>query len=83
MEGLGFGERLEAIRDSHQMTIKAMAASMGVSAPTWRSYEREQTHPLLVTQEEFCRTYNVNPKWLFTGEGDPHGFDEEKWRDFC
>lgn len=34
--GYTFGQRLEYIRSDHALTIKAMAASVGVASATWR-----------------------------------------------
>ena len=68
--GYSYGQRLECIRDDHGLTIKAMAASVGVAAQTWRKYEKDETFPSPVTIGALCGIYHVNKEWLDTNEGE-------------
>ena len=68
--GFTYGERLEYIRNEHNLTIKAMAASVGVSPQTWRNYELDRTFPSMDTVAALCGIYHVNQEWLDTGEGE-------------
>ena len=68
--GYSYGQRLECIRDDHGLTIKAMAASVGVAPSTWRNYEKDETFPSPVTIGALCGIYHVNKEWLDTNEGE-------------
>ena len=70
--GYSYGQRLECIRDDHGLTIKAMAASVGVAAQTWRKYEKDETFPSPVTIGALCGIYHVNKEWLDTNEGEQY-----------
>ena len=68
--GYSYGQRLECIRDDHSLTIKAMAASVGVAPSTWRKYEKDESFPSPVTIGALCGIYHVNKEWLDTNEGE-------------
>lgn len=68
--GYTFGERLEYVRNDHGLTIKAIAASVGVASATWRKYEKDESFPSEETLWKFCGVYHVNREWLNTSEGE-------------
>ena len=68
--GYTFGERLEYVRNDHGLTIKAMAASVGVAPAIWRKYEKDESFPSEETLWKFCGIYHINREWLDTSEGE-------------
>lgn len=68
--GYTYGERLEYVRNDHNLTIKAMAASVNVSPSTWRKYEKDESFPSPSTIWTFCGIYHVDENWLNTSEGE-------------
>lgn len=70
MNDIPFYDRLKAIRLDHGLTKKAMAASVGVSAPTWTNYENDVTFPSPGTCWNIQCVYHVNEEWLLTGAGE-------------
>ena len=70
MNDMPFNDRLKAIRIDHGLTKKAMAASVGVSAPTWTNYENDVTFPSPETCWNIQCIYHVNEEWLMSGAGE-------------
>ena len=68
--GYTFGERLEYVCNDHGLTIKAMAASVGVAPATWRKYEKDESFPSEEALWKFCGIYHINREWLNTSEGE-------------
>lgn len=65
-----YGERLYLIRTQHKLSMKDMAKSVGVSAPTWSKYENDTSFPSGRTIVNLCTIYHVNREWLNSGEGE-------------
>ena len=68
--GFSFGMRLAQIRDDHNLSLKKMAESVGVSATTWRSYENDLSFPGDDVLWTLCGTYHINREWLDTNCGE-------------
>ena len=68
--GYSFGMRLECIRDNHNLSLKKMAESMGVSHTTWRTYEKDLSFPSESTLWNLRGIYHVNRERLDTNCGE-------------
>ena len=52
------------------MTQQKFADAIGVKQNTVAQYEMGRNTPIDSVLNLICREYNVNPKWLRTGEGE-------------
>ena len=68
-EGFTFGMRLGCVREDHELTMAAMARSVGISPSTWSKYENDLSFPGPQTIANFCSIYHVNEEWLNTNIG--------------
>lgn len=72
--------RLLELRKALDLTRSAFGKSVGVSDSVIKNIEYEKTEPKPLLIQQICKTYNVNPEWLETGEGEmfaPRTEDEE------
>lgn len=72
--------RLLELRKALDLTRAAFGEPVGVSDSVIKNIEYEKTDPKPLLIQQICKTYNVNPEWLETGEGDmfaPRTEDEE------
>lgn len=63
-------ERIRQIRKSLHLTQKDFGAKLGVSRDVISNIEYDRVEPKKVFLELLCNLFNVNNKWLETGEGD-------------
>jgi transcriptional regulator with XRE-family HTH domain len=64
------GKRLKITRKYLGITQSKAASDTGISTSALRKYESGKIFPRTDFVEKFIREYNVNPGWLFTGEGE-------------
>ncbi len=58
------GERLADIRKDNKDTQKSLAAKLGVSVETIRSWERQTSRMPIDKLQEFCRMYGVTSDFI-------------------
>lgn len=63
-------ERLKKLRKELDMTQQEFADSIGIKRSTMATYEAGRNIPIDAVVSLICREFNVNEKWLRTGEGD-------------
>ena len=67
--GFTFGMRMGCVREDHELSMSAMAKSLGIALSTWSSYENDKSFPGPQTIANFCSIYHVNEEWLNTNCG--------------
>lgn len=67
---MNFSERLKKIRKETGLTQEEFAISIGITRSPIASAElgKSKLQPLAI--RKICETYNINEKWLQTGDGD-------------
>lgn len=63
------GERIKELRTVLRLTQQQLADSLGIKRNTIAKYETGRGDPIDAVVSLICKTYNVNEKWLRTGEG--------------
>lgn len=63
-------ERLKKLRKELDLTQQEFADSIGIKRSTMATYEAGRNIPIDAVVSLICREFNVNEKWLRTGEGD-------------
>ena len=63
-------ERLKKLRKELDMTQQEFADSIGIKRSTMATYEAGRNIPIDAVVSLICREFNVNEKWLRTGEGE-------------
>ena len=63
-------ERLKKLRKSLDLTQQAFANRIGIARGNIGAYEVGKNAPSDAVISLICREFNVNEKWLRTGEGD-------------
>lgn len=63
-------ERLKILRKKLKLTQQAFATQLGLKQNTIASYELNRIEPSNSVISLICHEFNVNEKWLRTGEGD-------------
>lgn len=63
------GERIKELRTVLGLTQQQLADSLGIKRNTIAKYETGRGDPIDAVVSLICKTYNVNEKWLRTGEG--------------
>jgi hypothetical protein len=68
-------ERLREIREDlcGEYGAQFLADALDVRVETWLNYESGVTVPAYVVLK-LIDIARVNPHWLLTGQGDPHGY---------
>lgn len=68
------GERIRMIRKGikPKMSQTEFASTLGMSRPAYSMYEIDKVIPPPATKKLICEKYNVNERWLETGEGEPY-----------
>lgn len=74
----GFGARLAALRMKAELTQKEVAERSGVNLRTYQTYEIEARDISASALLAFDKTFNWNPRWILSGEGDPLEFPPEQ-----
>lgn len=66
------GDRICKVRKSlsPKMSQEKFAASLGLTRAQIKTYELGTVIPSAAILKLICQTYNINPQWLETGEGD-------------
>lgn len=62
--------RIKQLRKTLDMTQQKFADAIGIKRNTVSQYEMGRNEPIDSVLNLICREYNVNPKWLRTGEGE-------------
>ena len=63
-------ERLKKLRKELDMTKQEFADKLGTARNNIAGYETGKRNPSNAVISLICREFNVNEKWLRTGEGD-------------
>lgn len=63
-------ERIKKIRKELDLTQQAFADKIGMKQNTIAQYEMGRTKPSDAIVFSICREFNVNEKWLRTGDGE-------------
>lgn len=63
-------ERLKKLRKMLDLTQQEFADKIGIKRNTMAQYEIGRNEPIDAVIISICREFNVNEKWLRTGEGD-------------
>lgn len=71
-----FQERIRYVRGN--LSRDDFAESIGVHKNTVGRYERGESEPELTIISKICAKYNVEPKWLISGEGIAPNVDDEQ-----
>lgn len=69
-------ERIKAIRKQKKLTQSEFGAIIGVKGNTITNYESGKRAPSDAVIFSICREFNVNERWLRTGEGEMFRDDE-------
>lgn len=64
------GERIKKLRKALGLTQKEFGERIGVKPNTIGTYEIGRNEPIDAVLTLICREFNVNEKWLRTGEGE-------------
>lgn len=65
-------DRIKEIRKAHMMTQEEFGAALGVSRLVITTYETGRVIPDKPIRLLICSKFNINEKWLETGEGVPY-----------
>lgn len=63
-------DRIKQLRTTLGLSREAFGESLGGSGSVIKNLEYEKTTPKPAFVKLICQTYNVNPLWLETGEGE-------------
>lgn len=63
-------DRLRLLRKSLDLTQQEIADKIGIKRNSYANYETGRNKPIDAIVFSICREFNVNEKWLRTGEGD-------------
>lgn len=63
-------ERLKRLRKELGLTQEKFASRLSIKRNTIAKYETGRNEPIDAVISLICREYNVNEKWLRTGEGE-------------
>lgn len=80
MQNSNVNERITELRKELNLSQTDFGKELGVSRDVIKNIEYMKTEPKPLLIQQICKTYNVNPEWLETGEGDmfaPMTEDEE------
>ena len=61
---IDFGERIKLVREGARDSQKDMADKLGVTAPTVKRWETNQTELRLSMLIKFCEAYDVEPEYV-------------------
>ena len=67
---MSIGNRLKRLRKTLDLTQEAFATRIGSVQNTITGYENDRRNPSAPVISLICREFNVNEKWLRTGEGE-------------
>lgn len=63
-------QRIKEIRTCKKLTMEQFSKQLGVSKAAISQWENGKANPSDQTIKSICREFNVEEKWLRTGEGD-------------
>ena len=63
-------DRIKQVRKSENLTQTLFGEKIGVKGNTITNYETGLRTPTDAVIKSICREFNVNEKWLRTGNGD-------------
>ncbi|MFN4296549.1 MAG: helix-turn-helix domain-containing protein [Brevundimonas sp.] len=66
-------ERLRSVRETYRLTQAEMAAELGVQLPTYKRWEQAKNDIPAAAFFALERSRNINPSWLYSGNGPVHG----------
>lgn len=73
------GERVKKVRKSKEMTMEKFGERLGVTRTAISNIEKGYRGLTEQMLKAICREFNVNEKWLRTGDGDmPQKLSEEE-----
>lgn len=64
------GERVKEVRKAQDMTLEEFGKRLSVTKVTMSNIERGNRSLTERMLKDICREFNINEKWLKTGEGD-------------
>ena len=64
------GDRLRIVRKQNKLTQKEFAESIGLLQSSYTNIENGVRSMTNQTMKLVCQNYNINEKWLLTGEGE-------------
>lgn len=64
------GERVKEVRKAQDMTLEEFGKRLSVTKVTMLNIERGNRSLTERMLKDICREFNINEKWLKTGEGD-------------
>ena len=64
------GDRIKEVRLALNKTQQSFGDAIGIKRNTVATYEMNRSQPSDRTIADICREFNVNEKWLRTGEGE-------------
>ncbi|MGM9763535.1 MAG: helix-turn-helix domain-containing protein [Candidatus Cryptobacteroides sp.] len=65
-------DRIKLIRKNSGLTQSEFGEKIGIKQNTIATYEMGKVTPSDVAINNICKEFNVNEKWLRTGEGEPY-----------
>ena len=65
-------DRIKLIRKNSGLTQTEFGERIGIKQNTIATYEMGKVTPSDVAVNNICKEFNVNEKWLRTGEGEPY-----------
>lgn len=68
--GVILKERIKKLRKALDLTQQKFAEKIGTSANVLTNYETGRRNPSSSVINNICKTFNVNEKWLRTGNGE-------------
>ena len=69
-EKMTLGERVKEVRKAQDMTLEEFGKRLSVTKVTMSNIERGNRSLTERMLKDICREFNINEKWLKTGEGD-------------
>ena len=69
LRGGGVGGRLQAVRQSQQLSMRALARAAALTEASVRATESGQTIPTIATVEALAVALGISPAWLAYGIG--------------
>lgn len=82
MTNVSFAENMRNLRLSRNLSKRAMAAEIGITAATYAAYESADKLPTLETASKIADAFNVSLDWMCgRAKEDKHGEKPRTWGD--
>lgn len=75
---MSIGERIKDIRKSANMNQADFGKIVGITLSAISAIEIGKNNPSEQTIRAICLEFNVNRRWLETGEGDPYVLEDRR-----